>query len=363
MPDSARAAQRRVVLLHAWLGFTGATERLFATARALRAAGADVQIVSTDGSRRDALERDGFEPHLIELPREPWKEPFAAWRVRGLLASLAPDLVQVTSEPLAALAAWCAATLPFPYVLEVHRAPRAPIPFAPKRLAAVVLSAPTLAASVVNQGLLPRDKLTELLHAPEPAEAWSANPFGRADPVLVGTAGFLDRIHGTETFLDAAEHLVAQASPVHFAVLGEGPCERELRRRVRRRGLAERVTIGVPSTLEAAATLRRFDIAVTCRQDGGPDWIAHLTLALGVPAIFPAAGPAFDLVRHEVDGVLVPRNDPAALAQTIADLAETPLVARAIGARARERWKSEHPRGSYAAGLAELHERALAVLA
>lgn len=354
------SAGPHILFLHARLSFTGGTERLLAAARALKGAGARVTVVAQDGTRRSAFAAAGIVVLTSDLPQDPRLRPFAAWRARRIVADLEPDLIHVTSEELAALAAAIVPTLRQPYVLEVHRPPSGRVPRFLPRLKAVGISAPTLAAAVVNQGEIPRDLLVELPHAPMPPEGVRAMPFGHSGTLRIGTSGRLDDQHGTEVFLAAVERSKGLRRPCHFAILGEGPRELQVRRQIRQRGLADRVTVGAPVTQSATATLAALDLHVSCRLSGTPDWLAHLALALGLPSILTAVGQSFDLVEDGVSGCLIERNDPDALARKLGELVETPLVARTLGNRARERWFAEHPADAFERGLTRLHTSALA---
>ena len=348
-----------VLFLHARLAFSGSTERLLEGATRLERSGTRVTILAQDGSRRPAFEAAGIRVRTSDLPTHPKTRPFAAWRARRIIAELAPDLVHVTTEELAGLAAAIAPTLRIPYVLEVHRPPTARIPrFAP-RLKAVGISGPTLAEPVVNHGAVARDLLVEVPHAPAPPEELRAMPFGHSGTLRIGTSGRLDDQHGTELFLAAVERLADVRRRCHFAILGEGPREQAIRRRVRERGLADRVTVGSPVTATAVETMAALDLHVSCRLSGTPDWLAHLALALGLPSVLTAVGESFHLIEDGISGCLVERNDPDALARCLGNLIETPLVARTLGNRARDRWREEHPPEQLDEALARLHACAL----
>lgn len=348
-----------VLFLHASLAFTGATERLLDIATRLRAGGTRVSVLTRPGTRRPAFENAGLAVYTSDLPVDPRRSPFAAWRTRQIIAELAPTIVHVTTEELAGLAAAIAPTLRMPYVLEVHRPPARRVPrFAP-RLRAVGISGPTLAAAVVNRGEIPRDLITLLPHAPTPPEGLRPMPFGHTGTLRVGCSGRLDEQHGTEVLLAAIERLKTLRRSCHYAILGEGPRELEIRRQVRERGLADRVTIGAPVTESAVETLATLDLHVSCRLSGTPDWLSHLGLAIGLPTILTAVGESFHLIEDGVNGCLIERNDPDALARKIAELTETPLVARTLGNRARERWRERHPPNELVEALARFHETAL----
>jgi glycosyltransferase involved in cell wall biosynthesis len=353
-------SSRHVVLLHPVLEFSGETERMLAIARVLRARGTRTSVLTRPGSRSFACERaaqqHGFTLRLAELPHEPASEPFAFLRTRRALADLEPDLVHVVSSRLATLAAGLCATLDVPYVLELDHEPFGRIPRATRRLLCVAITSPTLAAAAVNVGRIPRNLLLVARHAPE--DPLPPATSGRG-PARIGCAGLLEAAHGTETFVEAVRLLGQLPRPCHFAILGEGPREALWRRRVRELGLADRITIGPPTTEDAASTLSALDVFVSTRTSGGPDWLGVLALRLGVPSVLCATGDAFALVEDQVSGLLFERGNARQLADALERLAANPAQARALGARARTRLAALLPPGTFAAELEALHARAL----
>jgi glycosyltransferase involved in cell wall biosynthesis len=59
-------------------------------------------------------------------------------------------------------------------------------------------------------------------------------------------------------------------------------------------------------------------------------------LAAGLPVITTDVGALTEAVTHEDTGLIVPRDDPASLAQAITRLASDPVLCREMGQRARE---------------------------
>ena len=109
-------------------------------------------------------------------------------------------------------------------------------------------------------------------HAPVPVDYTGPGPFEGDGAALIGCSGYLDVSHDTDWFLDAARILRTGGRACSFAILGEGPREVQLRRRLRQAGMCAAATIGVPTTADAGQTLAGLDLYVSCRVPG-PGWL------------------------------------------------------------------------------------------
>ena len=222
------------VLLHPDLRFSSGTERLFATARALSEQGVRVTLVSQPGSRRVAAKHAGVSLRLLELPPDPLAAPFAALRTRAALKAMKADILHFTDETLAALAARVAPAVGAPYLLELHGPIDGRVPIHARWFAGAIVPSGAQREAAVNHGRIPRARVRVLTHSPEPVPAEGPGPFEAEGPPWVGCSGLLDGSHDTEWFLDAARLVVMQGLKCQFAVLGEGPHETRLRRRIRK---------------------------------------------------------------------------------------------------------------------------------
>jgi glycosyltransferase involved in cell wall biosynthesis len=153
------------------------------------------------------------------------------------------------------------------------------------------------------------------------------------DALLLGWVGRISAEKGLDVLLAALPDL--QDLPVRLSVVGDGPLRGRLQEEARRLGVADR--IDWRGIIEGAA---RYGSAFDCfvlssRTEGTP--IALLeAMAAGVPVVATAVGGVPD-VLGEGEGVLVPSEQPAALAAAIrATLTDRDAAAgRARRARAR----------------------------
>src|SRR4029079_17908785 len=60
-------------------------------------------------------------------------------------------------------------------------------------------------------------------------------------------------------------------------------------------------------------------------------------MAAGLPVVAPDAGGPAEIIRHDVDGLLVPPGDTVALADALRRLAADPATRRRLGDAARSR--------------------------
>ena len=80
---------------------------------------------------------------------------------------------------------------------------------------------------------------------------------------------------------------------------------------------------------------------------------------LGRPVVASAVDGLPEVVVHGETGLLVPPDDPAALARAIAVLLDDPLRARALGAAARRRAETVFAWDRYVAAHEQLFEKIL----
>lgn len=136
-------------------------------------------------------------------------------------------------------------------------------------------------------------------------------------------------------FPEATLHIAGAAEPRFL--------DQVLRPSVHRLGVAARVRFhGQLSADEIAARLSTATLLVLpTRMDTAPNVLAEARAA-GVPIVATRVGGIPELVDDGVDGVLIPVNDPDALAQAVADLLGDAPRRAAIAERGRARAQRDH---------------------
>jgi L-malate glycosyltransferase len=165
-------------------------------------------------------------------------------------------------------------------------------------------------------------------------------PDGWSEGPLVGVVARLQPEKGVATFLKAAAHASKVSPEVRFLVVGDGPLREELLDLVGRVGLRERVRF-LGYRADARALTGLLDVLVVPSLTEGSPLIVLEAMAAGVPVVASAVGGIPDQVRHGVEGILVPPDDPDALAGALGALLGDPAHAHRLGEAGRRRTENE----------------------
>lgn len=174
------------------------------------------------------------------------------------------------------------------------------------------------------------------------------------DAVVVGSLGNIRSAKSYDVLLKAAAHVCSQKPHVRFVVAGASnpasmaPLQRlvddlRLRERVRFLGFRSDVPafLGALDVFALSSSSEGFSIATVEAQ------------ATGLPVVVTRCGGPEEIVTDQETGLLVPVQDPAALANAIVRLIEEPALAQRLalaGQRAaKERYSASAMVGRYAA--------------
>jgi glycosyltransferase involved in cell wall biosynthesis len=151
---------------------------------------------------------------------------------------------------------------------------------------------------------------------------------------LVVTVGNLRAAKGHADLLQAARRVRADRPGVRFLIVGVGPREASLRRQAAQLALDGTVVLtGFRS--DARDLIAVADLYVLpSRSEGLPVSLLE-AMALGRPVVATHVGGIPEVLRHGVEGLLVPPADPEALAEAILALLADPDRRERLGAAAR----------------------------
>ena len=153
---------------------------------------------------------------------------------------------------------------------------------------------------------------------------------------LVGFAGWLLPIKGPMHLLNAMESVWQIHPDANLVFVGKGALEAELRQKAGRLGADGRVAfLGWRDDLNEIMPL--FDVFVLPSLNEGMGRVLVEAMAAGRPIVASRVGGIPDLVRHGVNGLLVPARDEIQLADSISWLLSNPDKAARMGAAGRRK--------------------------
>lgn len=151
-------------------------------------------------------------------------------------------------------------------------------------------------------------------------------------PIAVQVANFRrEKAHGV--LLDAARILADDHHPVVFLLVGQGQLEGEVRARADTLGLGDHVRfLGFRD--DVASLVAAADLLVLSSDHEGLPVAVMEAFALGVPLVSTAVGGIPEAVEHDREGLLVPPQDPAALAAAVREVCDDPSLRARLAAGA-----------------------------
>ncbi len=158
--------------------------------------------------------------------------------------------------------------------------------------------------------------------------------------------GFVGRLSDEKAIpiLMAAFVLIRQrAENAILTIVGTGPLEQQLKAYASTLGIGEYIRFAghLPNSFEA---LKNFDLFVLPSRTEGCPIVVLEAMAMGLPVVATRVGGNPELVADGESGLLVPPNDPAAMAEAVLKILTVNDMARQMGARGRQRaFEHFHP--------------------
>ena len=190
----------------------------------------------------------------------------------------------------------------------------------------VIAVSQAVAESLRKNGVIESSKIT-VIHNGIDVERFSRST--GSDSVLVGTVGHLAPIKGHDIFVRAAALVSAHRPGVKFVVIGEDKSpqmdhRRQLENLVAELGLND--VVAMPGWRDdVSAALSSLTLFVSAARSEPFGLAIVEAMAAGLPIIATASEGALEILEDGVSGILVPADNPEALAKAINELLDNPL--------------------------------------
>ncbi len=178
-----------------------------------------------------------------------------------------------------------------------------------------------------------------------------ASPSGNA--VRLVCVARLAPSKGQDTLIRALALLGASGTKVLTEFVGAGPCLERYQQLAGHLGVSDQCNFsGMLPHHEVLKRMRAATATVLPSLDEAFGVVVVESLAVGTPVIASRVGGIPEIIRNEVDGFLVPAQDPEALADRIHHLIRHPELQQQMRANARERFMAHYLLEKVAAQMA-----------
>ena len=304
------------------------------------------ELVTPPGTALAAVAREhGLRVHEIRFRGD--LDLLAVVRLRRLFRRSGADLVHLHSRRGADwLGALAAHWTPLPAVLSrrVDEPEKAALLQLKTRLASRVVAISQAVRSVLVEAGVPEAKIEVIpsavdtdRYAPDPeAGTYLRRALGiHRDETVVGMAAQFIPRKGHRVLLQALPDVVARHPRTRFVLFGQGPEEETIRSLCRGTPLGEHLLFAgfredLPDLLPG------LDLLVHPALREGLGVILLQAAAAGLPAVASRAGGMPEVVRDAETGLLVPPDDPPALASALLALLDDPEWRHRLGRNARQ---------------------------
>lgn len=366
----------KILLLTTHLEIGGITLYVLNLAKGLAARGHKPVVVSSGGWGEKVLREAGIPHHRISCRTSSELNPKLWWsafpRLLAALKEERPQLIHAHTRVTQVLAEAAHLITRAPYVTTCHglykfRIGR--ILFRCWGRWVMAISGPSMDRLVNQYRLSPPHKVVlvrngipveHFLEAPSPEAVarFKQNEGLDGDPI-VGGIGRLSPVKGFDLLMEAAAILRGEFPRLQLLIAGDGPAREELVRKAYALGIADRVVLA-HSVEDTRVPLSLMKVFVSAARREGFGLSIVEAMASGIPVVSTDAGGPAEIIETGASGLLVPPEDPRALARAIGSLLKDPALAGRIGRAGRERAKSQFNIDRMVGEVEAVYARALA---
>src|SRR5262245_7370189 len=343
----------------------GGEESLLLLARGLdRRRFAPFALVPAEGEMAVALRTLGLPVAVLSLPAvRPWTLPamlLAHAQLRARLLAARVELIHAHGSRGALYAGLAACGLGIPLVWHARIAERDPWldPVLLRLSTRVIAISDAVAARFARS---PRAARVRVVANGVDTERWTPSGLASSGPARVLLPGRLMPAKGQETLLRAAPAILARHPSTRFVLLGADAAGEG----VRLRELARRLVVATalelaPWTGDPRPIFEAADVVTLPSRSEGFGRVLIEAACLEKPVVASRVGGIPEVVVDGETGLLVPPDDPAALAEALSRLLGDPGLRAKLGAAARLRATERFSAARHVAGVEAVYAEALA---
>lgn len=336
----------KIAHTEASLGWGGQEIRILDESRGMIERGHDVQLLCpSESCIFTEARRFGIPTVALPIGR---KNLQGVWALRRWLAANQPDVVNTHSSTdswLAALSATCSGFRP-PIIRTRHISTRVSSNVQTRWLYTratqhIVTTGEALRAQLIRDNGFPADRITSIPTGVDPSIFTPGNRVATRKNLglplstqIIGIVATLRSWKGHQDLLEACAHLSGRNW--HLLIVGDGPQRSHLERRTAELGIGDKVTFAGQSRTPQV-WLQAMDVFAlpSYANEGVPQALLQAMLT-ELPVVTTEIGAIPEIVQNMQTGLIVPPKSAAQLAEAIALLLDSPVLAQRLGSAARE---------------------------
>ena len=178
---------------------------------------------------------------------------------------------------------------------------------------------------------------------------------GVLPPYILSVGHLRDQHKGHDILLRAFGKVVRSYPQLRLVVVGDGKLKKPLSELAEEIGIAHSVHL-LGLRTDVPALMNNCEIFILASRWEGLGLAAIEAMALGKPVIVSSVEGLREVITHNHNGILVPPENPDALAASLARLLESPLERERLGNEAKKCVEKQWTAGTMARQLTELYE-------
>ncbi|MHC4757770.1 MAG: glycosyltransferase [Planctomycetota bacterium] len=306
-------------------------------------------------------EIESFVPPSIELIQHslislPWLGSLSYKRLFEELTAFKPTVLHCMCGNEIKLVKKLSQQMELPFMVSVNSLGRFKVPrYLLKNLFAVTVSAQSIAENIKNSSSILADRVKLVNMAAFAGESTSCFSDLNQQVCMV-TAGPIKDDSLFECLLEAIRYLAIDGYEFIFFIMGQGPAERKLRKRISALGISEMVTI-VPRLQDWRSVLSAADIFIRPWPDKTFNPLLLEAMSVGT-AIAACSGGVDDLIIDGQTAVVFDGSDDISIMNTLKALLNRPEEAHQLAARAQQYISENHKVSDMVETMMQLYQQA-----